>query len=429
MLPSYIGKTSIRAWTKDDLQKIVDSEAPESATLELKMDLPISNGSKGWRKSSKIHQSERDGIAKEIVALANAYGGHVIVGIKETTSTPKRAESLAEPLPMLSDLVDRLGSAISASIDPPIIGLDIVGIEVDSKNEGYIVISVPVSISSPHGVGNPPKSYIRRQDKSEPMTMRDMQSVFWEARSRRERIDSEFLKSRNELVEFPIRNDCLAFQFTAVSATEMMMPDLFMDIRSAEIFPDVRSRSISGVTPAAEWPFYLNDWGPEPTGSRFEYGYDSSGKWNRGYWEVDDTGVIRVVGEVKGSAFDSEEAHFPKIEVSPAWFSKTAGHLLHFSQKRATYAGNPDLDWIISGEFLALNPNVYVDHGNRFSRRTLVRRFLIPRGFRPTLNASESDLEAIDFIERRIWECFGLEKPADQVVIRSTISKELSRVT
>ena len=76
-----------------DVEALIREEAEEGPRLELKRGLPANDrDGDPWMKGAKrFSNPTRDGLAKEIVALANAYGGAIVVGIDETDDHPKRA--------------------------------------------------------------------------------------------------------------------------------------------------------------------------------------------------------------------------------------------------------------------------------------------------------------------------------------------------
>lgn len=188
---------SIRAKPLDELvwQDIVDLAASgiaEDVMLEFKGLLPEKNGKEHpwYRGGEDITTYTRDGLTAEVVALANAYGGRLFIGIAETQDRPRKAASVS-PLPRCEKFVEQFQQALGAIVDPPLPGLQIRAVTNSSgEGEGAIVVAVPASNLAPHGIGRPPAAFVRRGTSCEAMTMRDLQSVFWETRTRTERINS-----------------------------------------------------------------------------------------------------------------------------------------------------------------------------------------------------------------------------------------------
>ncbi len=198
--------STIRTSPLDEVvwQDIVDlaaSGVAEDAMLEFKGLLPEKNGKEHpwYGGRDQITDFTRDELAAEVVALANAYGGRLIIGVAETQDRPRKAAGTAL-LPRCEKFAEQFEQALRSIVDPPIGGLQIRAItNPETDDTGAVVIAVPASDLAPHGIGRPPAAYVRRGTSCEPMTMRDLQSAFWEARTRRERIDQLREKARTEM--------------------------------------------------------------------------------------------------------------------------------------------------------------------------------------------------------------------------------------
>ncbi len=206
-----------------DISELVSTGAEEGIRLEFKGALSTNDGQpdRWMRNQSGIGRVARDDIAKEIVAFANAYGGVIIIGIDETNDHPKRAAQLASPqIPHVVDCAEQLARALRSIIDPPIPMLDIRGVPSSpSSGEGAILVRVSSSPSAPHGFGVPPAAYIRHGSESKPLSMRELQSMFFERRTRLERVTSR----QNELSgRGPyLRWICPLFSFAALLCPPM----------------------------------------------------------------------------------------------------------------------------------------------------------------------------------------------------------------
>jgi Putative DNA-binding domain len=185
-----------------DFEGVIFNLLEEDQTLEFKETLPARDGNAdAWQLGQdKIGSYARDTLAKETVAFANAYGGVIIIGIAETDEKPPRAKAFAIPLVRnCIDCVERLEPALRSVFDPPIAGFDVRAFPAPGgSGEGLVVIRVGGSTQAPHGVGRPPEAYVRRGSAKEPLTMRDLHNLFWESRTRRERI----LRIRDERRQF-----------------------------------------------------------------------------------------------------------------------------------------------------------------------------------------------------------------------------------
>ncbi len=111
------------------------------------------------------------------VAMANSYGGDVIIGIVETDEKPPRAQAL-NPLPNCVDLASRLERAARDLIKPQI-PLGVQGIPTDGSS-GIVIFRVPRSRNAPHRLemkGIEKECYKRVSDRTEAMSMREIQDL------------------------------------------------------------------------------------------------------------------------------------------------------------------------------------------------------------------------------------------------------------
>lgn len=181
-------------WTLDDFQAIAAARLPESQKLEFKADFEQGNQERWRGKQDQISTRSRDALAEEIAAFANAFGGVLLLGVRETRQEDgtRISAGLGDPIPAVAECADRLESSLRDVIDPPLSILDVRSLKVNDEGAGFIIIKVPQSLSAPHGVGRPARAFVRRGASCEPMTMRDLQHVFWEARTSIDRVNMAF---------------------------------------------------------------------------------------------------------------------------------------------------------------------------------------------------------------------------------------------
>ena len=82
---------------------IAEAGLPEDATTEFKETVPGG----GWAASQELNKEGRDGLIKELVAFANAFGGTLYVGVDESANDPKRSIAL-KPLQQVGKLASVL---------------------------------------------------------------------------------------------------------------------------------------------------------------------------------------------------------------------------------------------------------------------------------------------------------------------------------
>lgn len=396
-----IARKHVNDLTLEDLRNLVELEAAESDRLELKRDLPISNDAKGWRETGKLHRSEARAIAKEVVALANSYGGRVYIGIEETTDDPKRAASLAAPLPNAATLSERLGDALNGLISPPLRGLALRAIPLESGSDGYVVIDVPSSLDAPHGFGTPPECYWRRGASSQPMEMRDLQNLFWETRTRTERIRAEQRAAMQRFDDIQhTEAKSIKYRFTLVAAEPLALSQVTQNFRAGAITPQSFSGPAVGI---AGYPLWRNDdWQFAAFGA-------AKSEMKRSIpsidytWAVDETGVVEVIGK----AWIDPDSGMQDLHIDPYDFCATVAHLLYLSTYVHRFSGqSPDL-WVFDGQ-IASPSEVFAQNPLSQSSFSTVRFSQRGTTLRPvSLSLEDGTEDAFKEIEQRIWAAFG----------------------
>ncbi|WP_371423274.1 helix-turn-helix domain-containing protein [Tardiphaga sp.] len=390
--------------TFSDISELVERETEEGVRLEFKRSLSTNDGRPDrWMVDQKsVGNAARDDIAKEIVAFANAYGGVLILGVEESDDTPRRAKAIFEPyIPRVSDCAERLEQALRSIVDPPLLSLEVRGVEAEDGN-GVIVLRVGSSPSAPHGVGRPPSAFVRRSASSEPLTMRDMQSMFYERRARLERvtaiIENQSERAKNlagdwqrGVLRQPDSNtnmlgtNGLLFQLSFVSSDDMAidnLPDLVTE--KPKRLPVLSLNSLVDV------PAWTNQWKRKYRTLSFSSGY--TGK--RSEVEVRADGVITM-------SIVCEDAR-----LHPSWFNAIIAHGFVLSEWLRRFHGRPDIDFVLTGSFHKAGNPAVPSHNGAFETFVEIPWNQVKLG--PYSVGSRSQFPAaFDVIEREVFDLFG----------------------
>jgi hypothetical protein len=167
--------------TVAEIQALIDDEWVEDEVLEFKQTLSHTSAGKPdpWLVAQQeIGQGAKRDLLAEVVAMANSYGGDVVLGIIEADEKPHRAVGI-DPLPKCAELASRLEHAARDLIKPQIPMLGVRGIPTDGVN-GLVIFRVPRSRVAPHRLemkGIEKECYKRTSDRTETMGMREIQDL------------------------------------------------------------------------------------------------------------------------------------------------------------------------------------------------------------------------------------------------------------
>lgn len=399
-----------------DIEVLIREEAEEGPRLELKRSLP-SNDRDGdpWMKGAKkFSNPARDGLAKEIVALANAYGGAIVVGIDETEDHPKRALG-PDPvlIPRIAACAEQMQQVLDSLIDPPLAVLEVRGIErPDGDGAGILVIRTGPSTRAPHGHGRPPLAYMRRGSRSEPMTMRDLQSVLFETRTRGERIGTLLEERRSSLVnmvekgphgiilergEQPfLGRGVLYFRCTLVAAESLQLRADEIVSSSQVIRPTVGN---SYSTSAFGGGSFSYDWSYRVNGVEFI----DHGSRHFARWFVGNQGIVDAYGLIALDTYRGRSDVFP-----PSLFPPVAIQVLGMGELLRRAARRPETELVVECEFI--NPGTaaaVISDGRSFDGGVPIPVGPIRIG--PFSLGNIDDIQAVYAeIERGIWNGLGL---------------------
>ena len=204
-----------------DIQALVAESVPESAQIEFKAGLPAkgSGDPDPWMQGDgRIGDRARNEILEEVVAFANAYGGALVLGIAEDGAKPPVAAGIT-PLPRCADLAERFRNVFHACVEPQLAALEIAAIRT-AGDDGTVVLRTGRSRYGPHRVIPTLKCTVRRDDRCESLSMREIQDMILNLARGTERLERR-LQERSKIfgeeykrLETP--DDAFGFRMTAV---------------------------------------------------------------------------------------------------------------------------------------------------------------------------------------------------------------------
>lgn len=132
-----IERTDFDAISENDLQQLVVGQVPEGLRLEYK------------RAAYGTSDADKRELLKDVSALANASGGHLIIGIVEGDGVARELIGLDAAV-VDSELL-RMENLVHSGIEPRIAGMRMRQIALANGKQA-IVLRIPRSWNSPHRV-------------------------------------------------------------------------------------------------------------------------------------------------------------------------------------------------------------------------------------------------------------------------------------
>lgn len=193
---------SVEQISNQDIQSLIDFQVPEGERIEYKRELP-ENGNDDWIEKGRIRAKTKDKILKEAVAFANAYGGAVLLGIDESKAKPPVAAKIS-PVPRCMELAESLKLVFRDRVEPQLIRPEIFAVPTNGDS-GVVIIRVGgASRLAPHRVTKTLVCPIRRQDRCEELSMREIQEMTLNVSRGIERLEKR-LTARAECFEQEFR--------------------------------------------------------------------------------------------------------------------------------------------------------------------------------------------------------------------------------
>lgn len=150
-----------------DLQNLIDNEVGESKTLEYKSELRLDSG------------DERREFLADITSFANADGGDLIFGFKESPETNLPSEIVGIEVENDDDLIRKIESILRDSVSPrvPDVNFKLLGC---SEKRHVLITRIGASLLSPHRVTYKgyDKFFSRNAKGKYPMDVNELRTAF-----------------------------------------------------------------------------------------------------------------------------------------------------------------------------------------------------------------------------------------------------------
>ena len=373
----------------NDLQALIDSSVQEDERIEFKRGLSAEKGQEDpWYNGGKLGKKAKIEILEESVAFANAFGGTLILGIDEQESEngPGAANKIS-PIPRCADLAARLELVFRDCVEPHIPGIEIIPI-IKRDDDGAIVIRVGRSRLAPHRVILSRVCPIRRSDRCEKMTMREIQDLVLNLARGTEKLDT-LLTERSERFEEEFRSfnnwnqNAIGIRATAAPlgdeiwfdpSHKALRDELDWHSVIAHLGDDFCELGGGGLKIPS-----TNNWRPILRGARMEeyyHGFSDNNLIKKVYREIHCNGLV----ELGLTSLRSTDLFFRPDEkggILPAgWLITMFANLLAWIDRLRNHAGTPVAEYA-----LELETRIY---GNPLPCLAVLRKiadFRIQRGY------------------------------------------------
>ena len=160
-----------------DIESLIVSNVPEGEQIEFKENLSTEKGTADpWMDGKDtIGAQAKNALLKQAVGFANAYGGAVLLGIRESEAKPPVADRIV-PIPRCADLAERLKLVFRDRVEPQLPRIDIFAVPTEDES-GVVIIRVGRSRLAPHRVTGTLVCPVRRANRCEGMSMREIQDM------------------------------------------------------------------------------------------------------------------------------------------------------------------------------------------------------------------------------------------------------------
>ena len=261
------------------IEDLVATQVPEGEQIEFKQDL------------------------SRVTAFANAHGGTLVLGIKQSDTKPAIAAQIT-PIPRCAELAERLSMVFRDCVEPQIARLETIGIQL-TGDQGVVVIRAGKSRLAPHRVTTSLVCPVRRADRSEAMTMREIQDMTLNVSRGMERLERRLARRsvalQAEMNRLSNPEDCFAIRFTACPVGEENLFDRLFERKKVieELTPrwrDVKETK-ERKTETLESPpgFRAKNWRPILRGARSDAYMPTINELTTvGYHEIHCDGVLEI---------------------------------------------------------------------------------------------------------------------------------------
>ena len=398
----------------DDIKALFASVVPEGEQIEFKGSLPAKGQTPDPWENGGDHIGDRakDKILEEVVAFANAHGGALLLGIKESDTKPPVATKIS-PIPRCADLAERLKLVFRDCVEPQLPRLEVFAIPTDGQS-GVIIIRVGRSRLAPHRVTRTLVCPIRRSDRCEEMTMREIQDMTLNVSRGLERLErrllerSERFQQEFDCLETP--EDAFGIRLTATPVGEEIQIDRvfhqgsIINEFSIQWRTVSRQRNFNRHTLVSPFNTPFSDWRPILRGTRAEHYSDRSKHSYNYYRELHCDGLVELGIVLCSAEFRS------KPLFSPDWLVVMFANVAVWANHVRKQADAPTMEYALEVEIRVAGDAV-LPHEELFPTDITLPNVIFPRY---PLNDPDEIPRLLTSFELDCWNSFHKDMSTGQ---------------
>ena len=410
-----------------DIEYLIDSKVPEGERIEFKRTLQAKgDGSPDpWMSGQDlIGDRSKNEILKEAVAFGNAQGGALLLGIEESKNKPPIAAEIS-PIPRCAELAERMKLVFRDCVEPQLPVLDIFAVQTEDE-KGVVIIRIGRSRLAPHRVTKTRVCPIRRVDRCEEMSMREIQEMTLNLSRGLERLDKR-LSDRSERFQEEFKRletfeDVFGIRVTAAPiGDEIRFERVFaqgsivgqFDSQWHDVVRQSGDRTLQVQSPTC---FQSLSWKPMLRGARAEgrfpssSGWPSSGDGNSGwtYRELYCDGLVETGFLLVGSNFTLEFD----------WLIVIFSNLVIWADHIRRCADAPMTEYALELETCVIGSEISVFLGDGGSNGLGKLQPGPSRPLRYPLGDSDYIPELLALFERDFWNSLGKDIGPDENNLR-----------
>ena len=221
----------LRFLSNAEIEEIANGGVQEDGNIEFKSALDEGSDAdrSSWADGGRLARSAKADLIKAVISFANAYGGTLYLGVKESDDDPKRSCGLSL-IPRISELEAALCDAMRDTIEPRLPSFESRSYVIEG-DAGVLAIRVAASPLGPHWNAHERQCYQRIGSSSQRIGMREIQSITLDRAQTSMHVDVILAERRSEFERVLLRLAKRPDQITKPPVNDRIFPNAGIAMR------------------------------------------------------------------------------------------------------------------------------------------------------------------------------------------------------